>query len=188
MHTVRIRAALRRLAERGVADGVALSPGERHALLAAADLIGQAPSPGPRGTRKGTHLIVNIDGAARGNPGPAGIGVVIRSARGALEREVWRSIGEATNNVAEYEALLLALREAAKLKPARVTIRSDSELLVRQIEGRYRVRHPRLVQLHLQARELMRALPALEIVHVRREENARADALANRAIDEALGG
>jgi len=114
--------------------------------------------------------------------------VVIRSARGALEREVWRSIGEATNNVAEYEALLLALREAAKLKPARVTIRSDSELLVRQIEGRYRVRHPRLVQLHLQARELMRALPALEIVHVRREENARADALANRAIDEALGG
>jgi ribonuclease HI len=130
--------------------------------------------------------VMNIDGASRGNPGPAGIGVMIREEGGPLERELWKYIGEATNNVAEYEALLLALGEAGKLKVAEVTIRSDSELVVRQVEGRYRVKHPRLAKLHSQACNLMKALPSFHIEHVGRERNRRADALANRAIDEAL--
>lgn len=130
--------------------------------------------------------MINIDGASRGNPGPAGIGVMIREEGGPLERELWKYIGEATNNVAEYEALLLALGEAGKLKVAEVTIRSDSELVVRQVKGRYRVKHPHLAKLHSQACNLMKALPSFHIEHVGRERNRRADALANRAIDEAL--
>ena len=130
--------------------------------------------------------MMNIDGASRGNPGPAGIGVMIREEGGPLERELWKYIGEATNNVAEYEALLLALGEAGKLKASEVAILSDSELLVRQVEGRYRVKHPRLAKLHSQACDLMKALPSFHIEHVSRERNRQADALANRAIDEAL--
>ena len=144
----------------------------------------------PSGSRaaEGLCLVMNIDGAARGNPGPAGIGVMIREEDGPLERELWKYIGRATNNVAEYEALLLALSEAGRLKAAEVTIRSDSELLVRQVQGRYRVRNPRLGDLHSQACNLMKAIPSFHIEHVGRERNCQADALANRAIDEALAG
>ncbi|MBI3779575.1 MAG: ribonuclease HI family protein [candidate division NC10 bacterium] len=134
------------------------------------------------------RLVVNIDGASRGNPGPAGIGVMIKEENGRLERELSKYIGEATNNVAEYEALLLALREVGSLKPAEVRILSDSELLVRQIEGTYRVKNPRLALLHSQAQDLIRTIPSFRIEHVGRELNLRADALANRGIDEALVG
>ena len=132
--------------------------------------------------------MMSIDGAARGNPGPAGIGVMIQQENSPLERELWKYIGQATNNVAEYEALLLALKEAGRLKPARLRVRSDSELLVRQVEGRYRVKNPRLAELHSQVRDLMRTLPCFQIEHIGRELNRQADALANRAIDEALIG
>ena len=149
-------------------------------------MIERAYPPLPSRATGGLRLVINIDGASRGNPGPAGIGVMIREEGGPLERELWKYIGEATNNVAEYEALLLALGEAGKLKVAEVTIRSDSELVVRQVEGRYRVKHPRLAKLHSQVCDLMKALPSFHIEHVGRERNRRADALANRAIDEAL--
>jgi ribonuclease HI len=134
------------------------------------------------------RLVVNIDGASRGNPGPAGIGVMIKEENGRVERELSKYIGEATNNVAEYEALLLALREVGSLKPAEVRILSDSELLVRQIEGTYRVKNFRLALLHSQAQDLIRTIPSFRIEHVGRELNHRADALANRGIDEALFG
>jgi ribonuclease HI len=157
-------------------------------LLEAAELIERVHPSLPLHAAEGPRLVMNIDGAARGNPGPAGVGVMIREEGGPLERELWEYIGEATNNVAEYEALLLALSEAGRLKAAQVTIRSDSELLVRQLEGRYRVKHPRLMGLHSRARELVKTLPSFQIEHVGRERNHQADALANRAIDEALAG
>ena len=189
----KICAALRRLAERrSSADGPSLAPGlstrERRAVLEAADLIERAYLPSSSRLKEGLHLLISIDGAARGNPGPAGIGVMILEEGGPFERKVWEYIGEVTNNVAEYQALLLALREAARLKAARVKIRSDSELLVRQVDGRYRVKHPRLIELHSEARDLMKSIPSFQIEHIGRELNAQADALANRAIDEALAG
>ncbi len=188
----KICAALRRLAAKPAsADGASLAPGlsskDRRAVLEAADLIERAYLPSLR-PKEGLHLVISIDGAARGNPGPAGIGVMILEEGGSFERRVWEYIGEATNNVAEYQALLLALREASRLEAARVKIRSDSELLVRQVEGRYRVKHPRLIELHCQARDLMKIIPSFQIEHIGRELNAQADALANRAIDEALAG
>lgn len=143
---------------------------------------GQAPP--------GLHLTIHIDGAARGNPGPAGIGVALHAGDELLCRDLCEYIGETTNNVAEYKALLLALKEAKELQPAVVDILSDSELLVRQIQGRYRVRSPHLAVLHAQALRLIHQLSALDcrlsIEHVGRELNRQADALANRAIDRAL--
>ena len=186
-----ICAALRRLAGKTTSGGrgssaPALSSRDRLAVAEAAELIERAYCLSASGAGEGLRLVMSIDGAARGNPGPAGIGVMIQEENGPLERELWKYIGEATNNVAEYEALLLALKEAGKLKPARVRIQSDSELLVRQVEGRYRVKNPRLAELHSQARDLIRTLPCFQIEHIGRELNRRADALANRAIDEAL--
>jgi len=148
------------------------------------------PDSGP--TPRGLRLIIHIDGAARGNPGPAGIGVMLETDDRRLCRTFCRYIGEATNNVAEYEALLLALREARLLHPADVRIRSDSELLVRQLHGRYRVKHPRLRVLYAQALGLIHELAAascrFSVEHISRELNRRADALANQAIDEAPTG
>ena len=188
-----ICAVLRRLAAKAPSGGEAspapaLSSRERRAILEAAELLERAYSLSASGARKGLRLVVNIDGASRGNPGPAGIGVMIKEENGRLERELSKYIGEATNNVAEYEALLLALREVGSLKPAEVRILSDSELLVRQIEGTYRVKNPRLALLHSQAQDLIRTIPSFRIEHVGRERNLRADALANRGIDEALVG
>ncbi len=137
------------------------------------------------GDVRSPHVILYIDGASRGNPGPAGVGVYLRSREGTIEEELFRYIGETTNNVAEYEALLHGLRRALELTPQSVTIFSDSELLVKQISGEYRVKNPRLVRLHAQARHLLSSFSAVRLTHVDREENRRADALANRAIDGA---
>jgi len=189
----KICAALRRLAAKaasssGDSSATVLSSGDRRAVLEAAELIERVYLPAAFRAKEGLQLVMSIDGAARGNPGPAGIGVMIQEENGLMERELWKFIGKATNNVAEYEALLLALREAEGLKPAGVRIRSDSELLVRQVNGRYRVRNPRLIVLHSQVCDLIRTIPSFHIEHVNRELNRRADALANRAIDEALSG
>ena len=193
MEPDKICAALRRLAARGASGGEssgaeALSPRNRRALVEAAELIERAYCHSDSRAREGLQLVLSIDGAARGNPGPAGIGVMIQAENGLVKEEFWRYIGEATNNVAEYKALLLALEEASRLKPAAVKIRSDSELLVRQIEGKYRVKNPHLAVLHAQARDLIRTIPSVHLEHVGRDQNRQADALANRAIDEALGG
>lgn len=189
----KICAVLRRLGAKaasssGESSGTVLSSADRRAVLEAAELIERVYPPAASRAREGLRLVMSIDGAARGNPGPAGIGVMIQEETGPMERELWKFIGEATNNVAEYEALLLALREAERLRPAGVRIRSDSELLVRQVNGRYRVRNPRLIVLHSQVCDLIRTIPSFHIEHVDRELNRRADALANRAIDEALSG
>ena len=128
---------------------------------------------------------IYIDGASKGNPGPAGIGVVVKDGEGRVIRRLARSIGEATNNTAEYRALLEALKEAYRLNPARsgvgILICSDSELLVKQINGIYKVRAEGLLPLFNQAKAALRGLKGAQVTHIDRRENKEADALARRA-------
>jgi ribonuclease HI len=130
-------------------------------------------------------LIAYIDGGARGNPGPAGFGVRIEEAGGALVEEFHESIGVATNNVAEYRGLLAAL-EWAKARGCRVLqIRSDSLLLVQQMRGNYKVKNAGLQPLHAKARLLAHEIGRVTFEHIGRSLNAHADRLANTAMDEA---
>jgi ribonuclease HI len=129
-------------------------------------------------------LHIHVDGASRGNPGEAGFGVHVAAPDGRTVAELYGHLGRATNNVAEYQGLLHALRWALARRTGNVVIFSDSELLVRQMAGRYRVKNPGLRPLHREASELMAQLPSVRIQHVPREENREADALANRALDE----
>ncbi len=128
--------------------------------------------------------MAHIDGGARGNPGPAGYGVHLRDASGDRVVEIYGYLGIATNNVAEYAALLALLEYVRTKRPGALVIRSDSELLIRQMEGRYRVKDPGLRVLHAAARRLLAGIPAVALEHVPRERNREADALANRAMDE----
>ncbi len=128
-------------------------------------------------------LVVHFDGGARGNPGPAGAGVVIATEAGDCLHEGGYFLGPMTNNAAEYNALILALRRAAEMPPDQLRLHSDSELLVRQITGEYRVKNPVLQQLHEQAQLLLLKVKSWTIHHVRREHNRRADELANLAMD-----
>ena len=127
-------------------------------------------------------VTLSIDGAARGNPGPAGYGIAAEADGETLE--AWGYIGEQTNNVAEYCALLAALNLARKKGWSRLRVRSDSQLLVRQIEGSYKVKNEGLRPLHGRARALISRLEAFAIEHVPRAQNKAADKLANRAVDE----
>ena len=135
------------------------------------------------GPPAGVH-IANIDGASRGNPGPASYAVVLRDPSGKIVLELAKNIGRETNNVAEYYALLAALDYAATHEIHALRIRSDSELLVRQMQGRYKVKSPDLKPLHERAAKLARQLQYFIIEHVRRELNTDADALANVALDQ----
>lgn len=129
--------------------------------------------------------IADIDGGARGNPGPAGWGAVIRSEAGATVAELYGAIGSATNNVAEYNGLLSALGWCAEHGASRVHVRSDSLLLVQQMLGRYKVRNEGLKPLHGRARLLASRIGRVSYEHVPRELNKDADRLANLAMDEA---
>ncbi len=129
-------------------------------------------------------LTICFDGASRGNPGHAAIGVVVLK-DGAPIREIGETIGRTTNNVAEYRALLRGLEEAAALGARTVRICSDSELVVKQLSGQYQVRSPQLAPLHRQAVSRMRRFDKVLVVHVPRDQNRGADALANRALDDA---
>jgi len=132
-------------------------------------------------------LHINIDGAARGNPGPASLGVVVNDPAGKRLGQCGRCLGAQTNNTAEYEALLEALRLAEQLGGKKLVIRSDSQLWVRQFNGQYRVKQPHLQQLHSRALQLARKFESVELVHVPREENQEADLLANEALDAEAG-
>lgn len=129
-----------------------------------------------------------IDGGSRGNPGPAGFGVRVEDQDGTVLARFHGSLGTATNNVAEYRGLLAALEWAAARGYRRVHIRSDSELLVRQMRGEYRVRNAGLQPLYLEARRLAAQIGDVTFEHVRRELNADADRLANEAMDAAAAG
>jgi ribonuclease HI len=129
-------------------------------------------------------LHIHIDGASRGNPGEAGFGVSVEDADGTPRAELYGYLGRASNNVAEYQALIHALRWARARGARKVRILSDSELVVRQVNGQYRVKHPDMVPLHREATTLLRQFDSATVAHVRREHNRDADRLANRALDE----
>ncbi|MFH0809584.1 MAG: ribonuclease HI family protein [Pseudomonadota bacterium] len=123
------------------------------------------------------------DGASRGNPGPAGAGYLLIDPSGRVVREAAAPLGRTTNNVAEYRALLLGLEDALRLGVKRLSIRMDSELIVRQLTGRYRVKSPHLVGIYSKVTQLLGNLDAYDVAHVMRSENAAADALANKGAD-----
>ncbi len=130
-----------------------------------------------------TDLVIHTDGASRGNPGKAGIGVAIFDKHYQLLEELCKYIGESTNNVAEYQAMILAAQKAVAYNARKVTFKTDSELLVRQLNGAYRVKSQNILPLYHELTILLGKIPEWKIQHVRREENACADALANQGID-----
>lgn len=133
------------------------------------------------------YLIAHTDGGARGNPGPAGYGVVIHQAKGEKVATLSQYLGNQTNNFAEYQALIGALEYVAEHGPKALKVISDSELLVRQIKGIYKVKEPTLRELHGRARQLINQLEWFDIEHVLRGHNREADELANAAMDKGSG-
>ena len=129
--------------------------------------------------------LLMVDGAARGNPGKAGCGAAIFDENGVTVKELSRYLGTTTNNVAEYEALLMGLEALVALGRKNIRVQSDSELMVRQLNGQYRVRDAKLQLLFERALDLLRRFDRCTMLHVRREANKLADKLANRAIDDA---
>ena len=128
-------------------------------------------------------LVLNVDGGARGNPGPAAIGVVIATADGEVVEELAERIGVATNNVAEYRAVLRGIERAAALGAREVEIVNDSELVAKQLTGAYKVKHPAMKPLHAEAIAALRRFDAWRVRSVPRAQNARADELVNQALD-----
>jgi len=128
-------------------------------------------------------LIVNVDGGARGNPGPAAIGAVVQAPDGEVLEERGERIGKATNNVAEYRALLLGIERAAALGASEVELVGDSELIVRQVEGKYKVKDATMRELHARVKRALGDFDRWSIRHVRREQNAEADRLVNQVLD-----
>ena len=128
-------------------------------------------------------VIICTDGAARGNPGPAAIGATIKDEHGRLIAHISRRIGSTTNNQAEYRAIIAALEEAIKLGAKQVYAKSDSELVVKQLNGKYRVKKASLKPLFQQVKQLQGLLESFTITHIPREQNAEADNLANKALD-----
>ena len=139
-------------------------------------------------TDRGLRLIVECDGASRGNPGPAAVGVRITDTHGEVLAEIAEGIGVATNNVAEYTAAIRGLERAGELGAQEVLVRSDSRLLVEQLSGRFKVKNPMLQRLHAEASSLAAGFARIRYEHVPREQNTEADRLANRGVDEWLAG
>src|SRR5580658_5278195 len=135
----------------------------------------------------GHYLIAHSDGGARGNPGPAGYGVVIQDPFGRKVAQLSEYLGHQTNNFAEYQGLIAALEYALQHGPKALKVISDSELLVRQIKGIYKVKNPTLQDLHARAKELIAKLEWFSIGHALREHNQEADQLANEAMDKGMG-
>jgi ribonuclease HI len=129
------------------------------------------------------RVTVNVDGGARGNPGPAAIGVVVRDGEGEVLEERGERIGRATNNVAEYRALLRGIELAAAHGATELELIGDSELVVRQVEGRYKVKDATMRELHSEVKRALEGFESWTIRHVRRESNAEADRLVNEVLD-----
>ena len=153
--------------------------GDAWPVLPPAATLARSPLP----ARGRAVLEIHTDGASRGNPGPASIGIVFRRQGGEELAEHCEAIGRATNNVAEYRAVVTALEFCQRWGARRVHLKMDSELIVRQLLGMYRVKSPELRPLYQQVVFLTRGLAEFQVSHVRREQNAHADALANRALD-----
>lgn len=137
-------------------------------------------------TAAGLRLVVWFDGASRGNPGPAGAGAVLSTPDGEVIARLGRFLGAQTNNVAEYEGLLLGVSHALELGATELDVRGDSELLVRQLQGRYQVKAPHLKPFYERAKGLLAQAAQVKLTHVPREQNKAADEMSNRAIDERM--
>ena len=131
-------------------------------------------------------LKIQIDGACRGNPGPAGVGVLLLNAQGRRLKEIATYLGEATNNVAEFCALIIGLQEALRTGARQVAVFTDSELLARQVSGEYRVRDRQLRWLHVLIQNLLSCFEQVQIQHVPRAKNRQADRLASQAVTEGI--
>jgi ribonuclease HI len=131
------------------------------------------------------RVVVNVDGGSRGNPGPAAIAAVVQDAGGEVLEERGETIGRATNNVAEYRALLLGIERARALGATELELVGDSELVVKQVKGEYKVKDATMRKLHAEVKEALRDFESWSIRHVRREHNAEADRLVNEALDAA---
>jgi ribonuclease HI len=129
------------------------------------------------------RVVVNVDGGARGNPGPAAVAAVVQDADGEVLEERSERIGRATNNVAEYRALLLGIARAAALGATELELLGDSELIVKQVKGEYKVKDAALRELHAEVKRALGGFEGWSIRHVRRERNAEADRLVNEALD-----
>jgi ribonuclease HI len=129
-------------------------------------------------------VVVNVDGGSRGNPGPAGIAAVATDPSGGVLAERSETIGEATNNVAEYRALLLGIKLAKELGADEAKFVGDSKLIVEQVRGNWKVKEEHLRPLHTKVKDALREIPKWSITHVRRERNTRADELLNEALDQ----
>jgi ribonuclease HI len=158
-----------------------IRPLPQESLFDRGEITSDANKPTPTGS-----LMAHIDGGARGNPGPAGYGVAIQDEAGRPVAELSEYLGKQTNNYAEYSGLLAALTYALKHGYKALKVFSDSELMVKQIKGQYKVKNPALQELHGQASKMIRELDAFEIRHVLREKNRDADRLANQAMDRGM--
>ena len=142
-----------------------------------------SPASSPPSKPLNRRLIVHVDGGARGNPGPAAAAAVVTTPEGEVLDEASRFLGRATNNVAEYQGLLLGLERAKALGADEVEIVNDSELIAYQVTGRYKVKHPDMKPLFLQATEALRAFEKWSVKPVKRVQNKEADALVNQCLD-----
>jgi ribonuclease HI len=133
-------------------------------------------------------LVIHVDGGARGNPGPAAIGIVLSAPDGAVLEQIAEPIGVATNNVAEYRAVVRALQRARQLGESEVALIGDSELVAKQLQGIYKVKHPAMRELHAQATALLDGFSEWSFQTVPRAQNAGADALVNQALDASASG
>ena len=183
-----LRAVYRRLDREGlIADCPALTEETINdffqRMAAKASDNPKPPQLSPRPQTQQEQVIVYSDGGSRGNPGPAGYGAVVTDTAGTILAEISDSIGTATNNVAEYRGLIAGLEAAGNLGASTVLVRADSELLVRQLNGQYKVKSPNLKAPYQRAVELLQVFDHWRIEHIPREQNAHADRLANEAMD-----
>jgi ribonuclease HI len=132
-------------------------------------------------------MTIFADGGSRGNPGPAASGAVVYDEHGEVLREIGTYLGIATNNVAEWTGLITGIEAALELGATDITVRLDSELVVKQLSGVYRVKHPGLIPLHAKARTLLRKFAHVDVGHVPRKQNAAADAVVNQTLDAQRG-
>jgi ribonuclease HI len=147
----------------------------------------KTPPKAPLGESAGVLAMrVFSDGAARGNPGPAGAGAVLTDAKGNVLARLGHFLGRQTNNVAEYQGLILGLRRAQEMGAREVEVRADSQLMIRQLGGQYAVRNAALKPLHAEALRLLRGFARFDLQHIPREQNSLADEMSNRAIDEEM--
>lgn len=166
-----------------LADGLSIEEiVDQNPLLSREDILGTIREAADRlRPRRFEDLVVYTDGASKGNPGPAGAGVIIYEGDKIIDR-ISQSLGEATNNIAEYKAVILGLQKAAKLKAKGVALFNDSELLVKQMNGHYRIKNKNLWDLSLEVNRLRKNFERLTITYIPREKNKEADLLADQAI------